>query len=143
MLTVGQRHRAKRSFTREQVAQYCALAGDHNAIHRDLAAARLRFPKARDIIVPGGLIQISVTGIFGSEFPGDGCLGLSFTSERIRKPICPGDEIWVTLEIVKIRGPMIEMHIALEDDQGQHISAASSRLIAADASYRAWWEAAP
>jgi len=140
MLEVGMRHSAKLTFTREQVAQYCALAGDWNAIHRDLDAARRRFPEVRDIIVPGGLIQISVTGIFGTEFPGDGCLGLTFTPERIRKPVCPSDEIAVTIEVTKIRGPMVEVDVTLDDDQGNRISTAKSKLIAADQPYRTWWE---
>lgn len=140
MLNVGMRHCARLSFTREQVSQYCALSGDWNAIHRDLDAARLRFPDAPDIIVPGGLIQISVTGIFGAEFPGDGCLGLTFIPERIRRPVCPGDEIAVTIEVTKIRGPIVEVDITLDDDQGNRISTAKSKLIAPDETYRRWWE---
>ena len=34
-LEVGMRHSARLSFSREQVRQYCALSGDHNAIHED------------------------------------------------------------------------------------------------------------
>ena len=140
MLEVGMRHTARLSFTREQVDQYCALCGTHNAIHRDPEAARLRFPDARDVIVPGGLVQISVTGIFGSRFPGDGCLGLSFVPERFRKPLCPGDEVEVTLEITRIRRDMIEIDVTLDDAQGNRLSAAKAKLVAADAAYRAWWE---
>lgn len=44
----------------------------------------MRFEGAKDIVVPGGLIQISVTGIFGAEFPGDSCLVLSFLPGRSR-----------------------------------------------------------
>jgi acyl dehydratase len=141
MLEVGMRHHRKLSFTREQVDRYCALSGDWNAIHRDPEAARLRFPEARDIIVPGGLVQITVTGIFGSEIPGDGCLGLTFTPERFRKPLCPGDEVTVAIEITKVRGPMVEVEVTLDDDQGNRISRATSKLIAPDESYRRWWEA--
>jgi acyl dehydratase len=140
MLEVGMRHRAKLSFTREQVAQYCALSGDRNAIHRDLEAARLRFPEVSDIVVPGGLVQISVTGLFGTEFPGDGSLGLTFTPDRLRKPVCPGDEIQVTIEVTRIRGPMVELAITLDDDQGKRITRAKSTLMAPDDSYRAWWK---
>jgi acyl dehydratase len=140
MLQVGMRHRATLSFTREQVAQYCALSGDRNAIHRDIEAARLRFPEVRDIIVPGGLVQISVTGIFGTQFPGDGSLGLTFTPERMRKPVCPGDKVEVTIEVTRLRGPMVEVDVTLDDDQGNRISNAKSKLIAPDEAYREWWE---
>ena len=54
MLSVGTRFRTELGFSREQVEQYCALSGDKNAIHRDLEAARLRFPDVKDIVVPGG-----------------------------------------------------------------------------------------
>ncbi len=139
LLAVGMRHSAKLSFTREQVERYCALSGDHNAIHRDLEAALLRFPGVRDIVVPGGLIQISITGLFGTEFPGDGCLGLAFVPERFRKPVCPGDEVLVTLELTKIRGPLLEVDVTLDDDQGNRLSSAKAKLLAADDTYRQWW----
>ena len=31
----------------------------------------------------------AITGIFGSSFPGDGSLGLTFTPDRFRKPVVP------------------------------------------------------
>ena len=139
MLEVGMRHSAQLSFSREQVQQYCALSGDYNAIHADVEATRLRFPGAHDIVVPGGLIQISVTGIFGTEFPGDGCLGLTFVPERFRKPVFPGDEIFVDIVITKIRGPMVEVEVTLNDRQGNSIGTAKSKLIAPDEAYHQWW----
>jgi acyl dehydratase len=89
MLEVGMRCEARTSFTRAQVEQYCALSGDDNAIHRNLEAAQLRFPGVNDVIVPGGLIQMSITDIFGSRFPGEGTLGLTFTPKYMPKPVCP------------------------------------------------------
>lgn len=139
MLEVGMHHHARFSFTREQVDQYCALCGDYNSIHCDLEASRLRFPGAKDIIVPGGLIQISITGIFGTEFPGDGCLGLTFVPERFRKPIFPGDEISVDIVITKIRGPMLEVEVTIKDEQGEVISTAKSKLAAPDDAYHQFW----
>lgn len=139
-IRIGMRHMAKLSFTRDQVDRYCALSGDRNAIHRDLEAARLRFPGVRDIVVPGGLIQISITGIFGTEFPGDGCLGLAFVPERFRKPVCPGDELAVAIEVTKVRGPLLEVDVTLSDAGGERISSAKAKLLAADAAYRQWWE---
>ena len=90
MLEIGMKHQAKLSFSHEQVERYCELSGDMNAIHRNVAAAQLRFPDVKDIVVPGGLVQITVTGLFGTLFPGGGSLGLTFTPERFRKPVCPG-----------------------------------------------------
>ena len=141
MLSVGQTYQALLAFSREQVQQYCALSGDHNAIHRDPEAAALRFPEARDTVVPGGLIQITVTGLFGTHFPGDGCLGLTFVPERFRKPVFPGDQIGVEIKITRIRGPLIEVAVTLRDADGEAISTASSKLMAADDAYREWWQA--
>ena len=140
MLEVGMRYQAKMSFSREQVEQYCALSGDNNAIHRDREAARLCFPDLKDIVVPGGLIQISITGIFGSRFPGDGTLGLTFTPHRMRKPVCPGDEINVTVEITKVRGTILEVDVTIDDAQGSRIGNAQSKMIAPNDTYRQWWD---
>lgn len=140
MLKVGMRHEARLSFTREQVDRYCALSGDLNAIHSDVEAARLRFPGVNDVIVPGGLIQIGITGLFGTVLPGDGSLGLTFTPERFRKPVCPGETVGVVIEIVRLRGEMVEFDIALSDAAGARLGAAKSRVLAPDEAYRAWWE---
>ena len=139
MLEVGQRHTARITFSREQVNRYCELSGDHNSIHSDADAARRRFEGAPDVVVPGGLMQIAVTGIFGTEFPGDGCLGLSFEPGRIRKPLFPGDEIEVVIEVTRIRGPMIEVDVTVTDLEGAAISTAKSKMVTADDAYRQWW----
>lgn len=139
MLEVGQRYRTTLSFTAEQVAQYCSLSSDWNSIHSDSAAAGLRFEGATDIVVPGGLIQISITGIFGTDFPGDGCLGLAFEPERFRKPVFPGDVVDVEIEVTKTRGPLVEVDVTMNDGAGNVISTAKSRLLAPDDAYREWW----
>jgi acyl dehydratase len=140
MLRVGQTHKARLRFSRTQVDTYCALTGDANAIHRDLEAARQRFPGVTNIVVPGGLIQSTVSGIFGTRFPGDGSLGLSFVPERFRKPVLPDEEVVVTLEITRIRGPIVEVDIAVTDAEGAPLTTAKAKILAPDAAYRAWWE---
>ncbi len=139
-LTVGQTHTARLRFSRAQVDAYCALTGDANAIHRDLEAVRQRFPGVSDIVVPGGLIQSTISGIFGTCFPGDGSLGLSFVPERFRKPVLPDEEVVVTLAITRIRGPIVEIDIAVTDGQGACLTSAKAKILAPDAEYRAWWE---
>ena len=140
MLHVGQTHTRTFSFTRDQVDAYCALTGDRNGIHRDLDAARARFPGIADVVVPGGLIQSAVSGVFGTEFPGDGALGLSFAPERLRKPLCPGDAIRVTYAVTRIKGMILEVDIAIDDPEGRRISSAKAKVLAPDDAYRAWWE---
>lgn len=140
MLTVGQRHSARLRFTRAQVDTYCALTGDANAIHRDPEAARRRFPGVTDIVVPGGLIQSTVSGIFGTRFPGDGALGLSFVPERFRKPVLPGEEVVVTFEITRIKGAIIDIDLAVTDAQGVRLTNGQARVLAPDEAYRQWWE---
>ncbi|MGR8920215.1 MAG: MaoC family dehydratase [Gammaproteobacteria bacterium] len=141
MLEVGMAHEQAMVFTHEQVRQYCELCGDHNAIHHNQEAARLRFPGVADIVVPGGLIQISITGLFGSYLPGDGSLGLTFSPERFRKPVCPGDQIVVRIELSRLRGEIAEFDIAVSDAGGSQIGAAKARLVVPDDNYRTWWQA--
>jgi acyl dehydratase len=142
MIEVGMRHEARLCFTHEQVAQYCALTGDANAIHRDLEAARVRFPDTPDIIVPGGLVQTSISALFATVLPGDGSLGLTFSPERFRRPVCPGDELVVTLEVARIiRGGIVEMAVTLTDSDGERLSSATAKVVPPDETYRAWWQA--
>jgi acyl dehydratase len=140
MLEVGMRHVARISFSRDQVDRYCALVADHNAIHHDLAAARLRFPETDDIIVPGGLVQTRISALFATELPGDGSLGLTFSPERFRRPIRPGEELVATLTVARIiRGGIVEFDISLEDGEGVRISSAKAKVVPPDEAYRAWW----
>lgn len=141
-LEVGQTHEVAMVFSREQVDAYCALTGDRNAIHRELEAARIRFPGIADIVVPGGLLQTTISAVFGSDFPGDGSLGLSFTPERMRKPVCPGDTLKITYEITRIKGQILEVDIRVDDAEGGRVTAAKAKVLAPDATYHAWWEAA-
>jgi len=141
MLEVGMRHQTRVSFSREQVDQYCALTGDRNAIHRELDAARVRFPDIRDIVVPGGLIQTTISGLFGTVFPGDGSLGLTFSPDRFRRPVCPGDELDVILEIARIlRGGIFEMSVSVTNPAGTGIGSAVAKVVPPDDAYRAWWQ---
>ena len=141
MLAVGMKHQARVRFDHEQVRTYCTLANDRNAIHHDPAAARLRFPEVADIVVPGGLIQIAITGLFGTAFPGDGSLGLTFEPERMRKPVCPDEDVVITLEVTRIRAAIIEFRVSVDDADGAPISAAVARVLAPDDNYRQWWAA--
>ena len=140
MIEIGMRFEKKISFSREDVEVYCRLADDQNSIHSCLDAAKVRFPDTEDIIVPGGLLQIAIAGLFGSYFPGDGSLGLTFEPDRVRKPVCPGDELLISLEVTRMRGEMAEFKIDITDDQGEQISGAKSRVMLPDQTYRAWWE---
>ena len=138
-LHIGQRYETRLVFSREDVARYCALSGDQNAIHANVDAARLRFPGVPDIIVPGGLLQIAITGIFGTQFPGDGCLGLVFTPERLRRPVCPGEEVLVTIEVARIRSDLVELDVSISNAEGASIGGAKSRVLAPDKAYQDWW----
>ncbi|MBK1643544.1 hypothetical protein CKO25_02490 [Thiocapsa imhoffii] len=141
MIEVGMRHESRLSFSREDVEHYCRLVGDHNAIHRDLAAARVRFPEARDIIVPGGLIQTRISAIFGTAFPGDGTLGLTFVPERLRRPIYPGDDLVITIEVARIlRGGILEMRIGVADPEGNRVTEATAKVVPPDDAYHQWWQ---
>ena len=139
-LQAGQKYQTTLVFSHEEVARYCDLSGDRNAIHANVEAAQLRFPGVKDIIVPGGLIQIAITGIFGTQFPGDGSLGLIFTPERMRRPVCPGEAVHVTIEVTKIRGDLVELEVTMNNAEGAAIGGASTRLLAPDPAYQQWWK---
>ncbi len=140
-LHTGQRYETRLVFSREDVQRYCALSGDQNAIHENVEAARLRFPGVPDIIVPGGLLQIAITGVFGTQFPGDGSLGLIFTPERLRKPVFPGDPVLVVIEVRRIRGDLVEFDVFISNAEGVSIGGAKARVLAPDTAYQQWWEA--
>ena len=140
MIKVGDILERKISFTHHDVINYCNLAKDFNSIHHNIEAARMRFPDIQDIVVPGALLQIAIAGIFGSNFPGDGSLGLTFEPERVKRPVCPGDELTVKLELVRKKVDMAEFKITIEDMTGFQVSGARSRVLLPDDSYRAWWE---
>ena len=140
-LAIGMRYEKTFSFSHEDVVQYCRLASDYNAIHHRIEAAQLRFPGVKDIVVPGGLIQIAITGILGTSFPGDGSLGLTFSPERFRKPVCPNDEVSVVLEITRMRAEIVEIQIEIHNAEGIVIGNATARTLAPDNAYQQWWEA--
>ena len=140
MIEVGMKYEKKIAFSHEDVETYCRLADDQNSIHRCLEAARVRFPDIDDIVVPGGLLQIAIAGLFGSYFPGDGSLGLTFEPDRVRKPIRPGDELLISLEVMRMRREMAEFKITITDATGDQISGAKSRVMLPDKAYRSWWE---
>ncbi len=90
--------------------------------------------------MPGGLIQSTISGLFGTRFPGDGALGLSFVPERFRKPVLPGEEVVVTFEITRIKGAIIDIDLAVTDAQGVRLTNGQARVLAPDEGYRQWWE---
>ena len=85
------------------------------------------------------MIQIAITGLFGTVFPGDGSLGLTFTPERFRKPVLPGETVIVTLDVTRIRGEIVEVDVSVHDTDQIQFGAAKARILAPDESYREWW----
>ncbi len=141
MFEVGNEYTKTLSFSRKQVDVYCELTADRNAIHREPEAAQVRFPGVQGIIVPGGLIQSTVSGFFGTEFPGDGAIGLSFVPERFRSPVCPDDKIEIHFVITRIRGAVLEVDITINSDTGERLTSAKAKVLAPDDTYRDWWQA--
>ena len=138
MIKVGDILERKISFTHQDVVDYCNLAKDFIAIHHDIEAARLRFPNIKDIVVPGALLQISIAMLCKS-LSGDGSLGLTFEPERVKRPVCPGDELLVKLELVRKKLIWLNLKLRLKMS-GFQVSGAKSRVLLPDDSYRKWWE---
>ena len=100
--------------------------GDLDPVALAVLLRRLLERNAPDIIVPGGLVQTSISALFATDLPGDGTLGLAFTPERLRRPICPGDELVVTLEITRLlRGGIVDLDVIVDDGEGRRVTRGS------------------
>jgi hypothetical protein len=55
--------------------------------------------------------------------------------------VLPGDELVATFEIVRIKGPIVELEVTVVDGEGAQLTRAQAKVLAPDAAYRAWWEA--
>lgn len=100
----------KRIVTREDIAQFADLTGDHNPLHTDEEFAK---KTVHGGIIAHGAFTFSVTvGLVNSMgcFNGTviGFLGPSFD---LKKPVKPGDEIYAEIEA-------IDKHASKKPDRG-------------------------
>jgi acyl dehydratase/nitroreductase len=96
-LAVGQRYVLRRTFVPEDLAEYADLCSDANPIFADMGNAE--FQGAR---VPGALLGGLFSHILGTKLPGPGTNYLK-QSLRFPAPAYVGEELHVTVEVVRIR----------------------------------------
>lgn len=97
---IGQRARAARTFTREDLEAYARLTGDANPIHQDAAAARAAGFAGPP--VPAMLLGGMISRLLGVELPGR---GTNWMKQQLRflSAAQVGEEIFATVEIVRLR----------------------------------------
>jgi len=93
---------AARTITAQDIAEYCALSGDHNPLHTDDEWVRANTP-FRERIAHGLLVLGASSGTPCPEM--DALLIVAYLSEsrNFRAPTYPGESITTTWEVVENR----------------------------------------
>jgi 3-hydroxybutyryl-CoA dehydratase len=97
--SVGMSFTYKRTVSRCDIESFAKLTGDTNPVHLDEEYARESMFKAP--IAHGMLIAGYVSKVFGSDFPGPGCIYIS-QNIKFTKPVYVNDRLVVYVEIVSI-----------------------------------------
>lgn len=98
-LKVGMSESVTKFATDSDIVRFSEVSGDYNPIHLDENYAKnTQFGKR---IAHGMMSSSLFSGIFGTKFPGVGCLYLSQTL-KFKKPIFIGDEVVAKVVITKI-----------------------------------------
>ncbi|PRP80780.1 MaoC domain protein [Planoprotostelium fungivorum] len=71
-LTIGDHASIHKSFTREEVSEFCKMSMDGNSIHQSQESAQSQ--GLEDTIVPGFLSSSLIAGVIGTKLPGEGSL---------------------------------------------------------------------
>jgi 3-hydroxybutyryl-CoA dehydratase len=84
--------------TEEMIAHFAEATGDDNPVHLDEEFAETSIFKKR--VAHGMLTAGILSGVFGTQFPGQGTIYISQTLKFLR-PVFIGDEITVSLEVLE------------------------------------------
>ncbi|MDI2125655.1 aldehyde dehydrogenase family protein [Yinghuangia seranimata] len=90
-----------RTVTREDIAAFAELTGDHYYLHTDEAAAA-RHPLYRGIVAHGHLVAAVATGMLVPPEPGPVLANLGLDNLRFLAPVRPGDPLTVTMTATRI-----------------------------------------
>lgn len=99
-LSVGMSRSLTRTITAEDVEKFAEVSGDFNPIHLDDAYAATATPFGRRV-AHGMLTASLLSSMFGTRFPGLGCIYLS-QSLRFKAPVMLGDEVTATVTVADI-----------------------------------------
>jgi 3-hydroxybutyryl-CoA dehydratase len=96
---IGNRYTVSKLMDDEAIKIFAALSGDLNPIHLDeVYASESRYKKR----IAHGLLSASLfSSIFGTQFPGPGCV-YAEQSLIFKRPVYVGDEVIAIVELVSI-----------------------------------------
>jgi 3-hydroxybutyryl-CoA dehydratase len=96
---IGMSFDYRRSVGKKDVVAFAEVSGDKNPIHLDARyAEKTRFGRC---IVHGMLTASFISKVFGTDFPGPGCIYLSQTLKFL-KPVFVGDIVTTSVRIISI-----------------------------------------
>jgi 3-hydroxybutyryl-CoA dehydratase len=98
-IEVGQTFEKSFDMNQERVVAYARATGDNNPIHLDREAGANSIFGRR--VAQGMLTAGFISGVFGTQFPGQGTIYLS-QSIKFLKPVFMGDTITVRLEVLEL-----------------------------------------
>ncbi|CAH8529170.1 unnamed protein product [Dicrocoelium dendriticum] len=98
-IVVGDQIKIVRKFTQEDVNAFSVLSGDNNPIHIDPEFARKT--QYGQCIVHGTLVLGLLSCLFGSRYPGPGCV-LADLSARFSAPLFVGESCQINTEVMRI-----------------------------------------
>lgn len=99
-LSVGMARSFTKTVTAEDVDAFAEVSGDFNPIHLDDDYAASASPFSGRI-AHGMLTASLLSSMFGTRFPGLGCIYLS-QSLRFKGPVMLGDEVTITVTVADI-----------------------------------------
>ena len=98
-IQVGRTFEKSFDMNQERVVAYARATGDNNPIHLDQEAGAKSIFGRR--VAQGMLTAGFISGVFGTQFPGQGTIYLS-QSVRFLKPVFMGDAITVRLKVLEV-----------------------------------------
>ncbi len=117
-LESGQKTSQIRVFRQSEVLEFCDLVLVKDKLVEDNAYAQSLGYK--DTLVPNGLLGGTVSDILGTKLPGRGTNWLK-QKYLFLAPICPGEEITTTVEIIRLRPEkdLVNLRTTLTNQSGK------------------------
>lgn len=117
---VGQKASRRATFSRDHVAKYAEISGDHNPLHFDESfAAGTRFKR---LVVQGGLTTGLLHALVAMDMPGPGTVFLS-QNWSFTAPVFLGDTVTAEAEILKVheRKPVTQLGVRVTRQDGETV----------------------
>ena len=119
-LSVGQKATRSITLTKEHVAAYAELTGDHNPLHFDQSfVAGTRFEK---LLVQGGLTTGLLHALVAMDMPGPGTVFMS-QNWNFPAPVFIGDTITAEAEVAEVHQskPICKLLITITRQSGETV----------------------